>query len=359
MNPEDSLLNWFEVRNETEAGLPKVALKDVDAVAVTVKPGLPVCLKIGAKYALNLCRTGKKPIIPVHHMLAHAVTIRLVEDQLSYPFLTLLMSGGHCILALANSVSEFLVFGNSLDVAPGEAFDKVARRLQLCHVHPTYENLSGGVLIEKFSADGDPFAFEFPYPLRVHDCNFSFSGLMTKAYQHLTKLEATFGSQISDDKLKDLSASFQHAIFRHIAKRLLRAFQYINERHLMPNGHPRYLVLSGGVASNAYIRKGLAYVAERNDFALLCPPKELCTDNGIMIAWCGVEKFIAGEDILYDLPERLEVFSRYAWSFSVIVLNLIAMIIFRVPLGKDISQEIAALHIPASYFKLSLNFSSM
>ncbi|KRY72358.1 putative tRNA N6-adenosine threonylcarbamoyltransferase, mitochondrial, partial [Trichinella pseudospiralis] len=298
-----------------------ITLQNLDAIAVTNKPGMPVCLRVGVDYATNLCRISRKPLIPVHHMAAHAFVVRLAEPRVQFPFLCLLMSGGHCILLLVKSVRDFLTLGNSLDIAPGEAFDKVARRLQLYHVEAVDEHLSGGVLVQKYARGGDRCSFEFPQPLRRRDCNFSFTGLTSAAVRHIEKLESSRDVPIRYDVqlLANFCASFQHALFRHIAKRLLRAFEY---------------VISGGVASNEYFRSGFQFVCSNSGYELRCPPPELCTDNGTMIAWYGAEKYNVGYEVLHNLPEQIPISARD-------------------PLGEDASNDISELQIAPSRMKFN------
>ncbi|KRZ66661.1 putative tRNA N6-adenosine threonylcarbamoyltransferase, mitochondrial, partial [Trichinella papuae] len=313
-----------------------ITLQNLDAIAVTNKPGMPVCLRVGVDYATNLCRISRKPLIPVHHMAAHAFVVRLTEPRVQFPFLCLLMSGGHCILLLVKSVRDFLTLGNSLDIAPGEAFDKVARRLQLYHIEAVDEHLSGGVLVQKYARGGDRCSFEFPQPLRRRDCNFSFTGLTSAAVRHIEKLESSRDVPIRHDVqlLANFCASFQHALFRHIAKRLLRAFEYVAHRSLLQTDGHKCLVISGGVASNDYFRSGFQFVCSNSGYELRCPPPELCTDNGTMIAWYGAEKYNIGYEVLHNLPEQIPISARD-------------------PLGEDASNDISELQIAPSRMKFN------
>ncbi|KRZ09558.1 putative tRNA N6-adenosine threonylcarbamoyltransferase, mitochondrial, partial [Trichinella zimbabwensis] len=313
-----------------------ITLQNLDAIAVTNKPGMPVCLRVGVDYATNLCRISRKPLIPVHHMAAHAFVVRLTEPRVQFPFLCLLMSGGHCILLLVKSVRDFLTLGNSLDIAPGEAFDKVARRLQLYHIEAVDEHLSGGVLVQKYARGGDRCSFEFPQPLRRRDCNFSFTGLTSAAVRHIEKLESSRDVPIRHDVqlLANFCASFQHALFRHIAKRLLRAFEYVAHRSLLQTDSCKCLVISGGVASNDYFRSGFQFVCSNSGYELRCPPPELCTDNGTMIAWYGAEKYSIGYEVLHNLPEQIPISARD-------------------PLGEDASNDISELQIAPTRMKFN------
>jgi len=199
-----------------------------------------------------------------------------------------------------------------VDDAPGEAFDKVARRLKLRHLGVEFASISGGQAIEKLAEKGNFMAFEYVIPMSKHrDCNFSFSGLKSQAQRHIETLEAKHELKGPDmiPQLEDMCASFQHAIFRHLAKRMQRAIEYVELQDWVPNGHEKLIVLSGGVACNGYLRKQLAYVAEQYEFKLKSPPPKLCTDNGIMIAWNGVEKLKRNLSVIQpeNLPSALKI----------------------------------------------------
>ncbi|XP_063231943.1 tRNA N6-adenosine threonylcarbamoyltransferase, mitochondrial isoform X2 [Bacillus rossius redtenbacheri] len=274
---------------------------DLDAVAVTVKPGLPLSLRVGLEYSKQLARAAAKPLIPIHHMEAHALTIRMTR-QVQFPFLVLLISGGHCLLAVARAVDSFLLLGESLDDAPGEAFDKTARRLKLRNL-PEFESLSGGAALQAAAARGDPTAFPFPFMLdRYRDCNFSMAGLKNKVLRHILRQESLHGVEADGliPGVYDLCASFQWAVARHLCQRLQRAVEYVALRELLPPER-RILVVSGGVACNSYITERLAVVCAEYGYTLAVPPPHLCTDNGVMIAWNGVERWVVRAGVTTDL----------------------------------------------------------
>ncbi|XP_075687383.1 tRNA N6-adenosine threonylcarbamoyltransferase, mitochondrial isoform X3 [Rhinoderma darwinii] len=235
-----------------------ISLHDVSAIATTVKPGLALSLGVGLSYSLNLVKHYNKPFIPIHHMEAHALTIRLLH-QVEFPFLVLLISGGHCILAVANGISDFLLLGQSLDASPGEALDKVARRLSLLK-NSECSSMSGGQSIE-----------------------------------YLAQFGIEKGELLSC--AADIATSVQHSVAHHLVKRTQRAILYCKQERLLPSSKAA-LVVSGGVASNEYIRKMLQNLTDDMDMSLLCPPPNLCTDNGVMIAWNGVEKLRIGAGVL-------------------------------------------------------------
>nr|CAD7589593.1 unnamed protein product [Timema genevievae] len=296
-----------------------LGLGDVDAIATTVKPGMALSLLVGMNHGKHLAKTWGKPFIPIHHMEAHALTIRMVT-QVEFPFLVLLISGGHCLLAVAQGVHQFLLLGQSLDDAPGEAFDKTARRMKL-HSLPEFRGLSGGAAIQLAATRGDPLSFQFPFMLSGYrDCNFSMAGLKNKARQHILRQEHEHG--VEGDGIipgvYDLCASVQWGITSHLCQRLQRAMEFISMRDMLPldrrtlvrhcrhkvgtsTGESLSKVVSGGVACNSFITGALGVVCEEYGYSLAVPPPKLCTDNGVMIAWNGVEKWRSGVGVVPDL----------------------------------------------------------
>ncbi|KAM4698580.1 tRNA N6-adenosine threonylcarbamoyltransferase, mitochondrial [Rhinophrynus dorsalis] len=275
-----------------------VSLDEISAIATTVKPGLGLSLGVGLSYSKKLVNQYHKLFIPIHHMEAHALTVRLLH-HVTFPFLVLLISGGHCILAVANGISEFLLLGQSLDEAPGDTLDKIARRLSLIN-HPDCSSMSGGQGIEHLAQYGNREHFKLRIPMSHHqDCNFSFAGLRNHVNQIIQQKETEEG--IHNGQLlscaSDIAAAVQHTIALHIAKRTQRAILFCKKEGLLPSTHTS-LVVSGGVASNGYIRKMLQNVTDAMDMSLLCPPPQLCTDNGIMIAWNGIERLREGVGVL-------------------------------------------------------------
>lgn len=277
-----------------------VSVNELAAIATTVKPGLALSLEVGLQYSLQLVDRYQKPFIPIHHMEAHALTIRLTE-QVEFPFLVLLLSGGHCILAVARGVSDFLLLGQSIDIAPGDMLDKVARRLSLVK-HPECHSMAGGKAIEHLAQTGDWQQYTFRLPMQQYrNCDFSFSGLQSLVNKAILQKEKEEGIQEGEilSCVKDIAAAAQHVVAAHIIQRTHRAMLFCMKNSiLLPK--TATLVVSGGVASNQYIRKGLQTLANANGFAFLSPPPRLCTDNGVMIAWNGIERLRAGCGILYS-----------------------------------------------------------
>lgn len=259
-----------------------INIEDVQAIAVTRGPGLALSLGVGINHAKNLSEKFGKPLIPVHHMEAHALTARLLHP-ISFPFLVLLVSGGHCILLVCEAFGKFFRLGQTLDDSPGEALDKVSRMLRL-HLHPLGLGLPGGAAIENISKYGDPLYYQLPHIMSTRlDCQFSFAGIKT-AVQHIVyelEQKMTTDPSIPIPGCEHIAAAFQQAVFRHIITRTERAIRYCQKQWPMLSN----LVVSGGVASNMYLRIHLESLTSKHGYNLYCPPPYLCTDNGVMIAW--------------------------------------------------------------------------
>ncbi|XP_067085475.1 tRNA N6-adenosine threonylcarbamoyltransferase, mitochondrial isoform X1 [Osmerus mordax] len=271
---------------------------NLSAVATTVKPGLALSLGIGLDFSRDFVKQHQKLFIPIHHMEAHALTVRMLQP-VAFPFLVLLVSGGHSLLALAREIDDFLLLGQTLDEAPGDTLDKVARCLSLIK-HPRCSGMSGGQAIELLAQDGDRLKFSFKTPMGSHyDCDFSFAGVRHQVLMAIMKKEKEEGVEQGAMLLcvNDIAAAAQHTVASHIAKRTHRAILFCKEKRLLPSSNPT-LVVSGGVASNLYIRKVLKIVTDTTGLHLRFPPSKFCTDNGVMIAWNGVERLRGGKGIL-------------------------------------------------------------
>ncbi|XP_032666893.1 probable tRNA N6-adenosine threonylcarbamoyltransferase, mitochondrial isoform X2 [Odontomachus brunneus] len=279
-------------------------LRDVDAVATTTMPGLLNSLNVGNTFGKYLSRVGNKPYIPIHHMEAHALTVRMTE-KVNFPYLVLLISGGHSLLAIVDSVDKFYTLGTTLDNALGEVLDKIARRLKLINI-PEFSHMSGGQAIENAATKAtDPKKFEFSsYLTRKRDCQFSFGAIWSTALEYITNQEKELqidASKIIPDAY-NLCASLQWCIARHICLRTQRAMQFIDEMNLIPQ-EKRTLVISGGVACNNFFARALEIVCSEKGFQFVRTPPRLCNDNGVMIAWNGVERWIANAGVIRDRNE--------------------------------------------------------
>ena len=258
-----------------------VSLEDVDAVAVTAGPGLIGGVLSGVMCAKGICAATGKPLIGVNHLAGHALTPRLTDD-VSYPYLMLLVSGGHCQFLIVHGHERFERIGGTIDDAPGEAFDKSARLVGLAQ--------PGGPSIEAAAQSGDPKSIKLPKPLLDRPgCDMSFSGLKTATLRARDDIVAKKGGLSAQDQ-SDIAASFQFTVAEILAEKTSRALKRYLE--LAPDT-PTFAV-AGGVAANKTIRARLMQVCEKAGVAFTAPPLALCTDNAAMIAYVGIERFAHG-----------------------------------------------------------------
>ena len=259
--------------------------QDVDAVAAAAGPGLIGGVVVGVMAAKALCLALNKPFIAVNHLEGHALAARLTSE-VNYPYLLLLVSGGHCQILIVKGSGDFERLGTTIDDAAGETFDKVAKMLNLGY--------PGGPMIEKMAELGDENRFVLPRPLQNSgDCNLSFSGLKT-AVRKIIESYAADGSIehtiLSKQDTADVCASFQKAVTESLLYKLKKAIFIFRSKY--PQG--RDLVVAGGVAANTYLRGRLQQLAETEGLIFSAPPIRLCTDNGVMIAWAGMERALKG-----------------------------------------------------------------
>ncbi|MEN5228348.1 tRNA (adenosine(37)-N6)-threonylcarbamoyltransferase complex transferase subunit TsaD [Brevundimonas naejangsanensis] len=274
-------------RAMAEAGLDWSAL---DGVAATAGPGLVGGVMVGLSYGKAAALARGLPLIAVNHLEGHAVSARLGAET-TYPFLLLLVSGGHCQLLEVRGIGDMSRLGTTIDDAAGEAFDKIAKAMGLGY--------PGGPALEKLAAGGDGSRFELPRALLGRkDCDFSFSGLKTAA----SRLAQT--CETEQDKA-DLADAVQKAIARQLAERTERAMKDYAEAH-----EHRLFVVAGGVAANKTIRRTLEDLAAKHGFAFLAPPMAYCTDNAAMIALAGAERLEKG------LTSDIDVAARPRWPLD-------------------------------------------
>ncbi|MBB5753768.1 tRNA (adenosine(37)-N6)-threonylcarbamoyltransferase complex transferase subunit TsaD [Prosthecomicrobium pneumaticum] len=266
-----------------------VGFGDLDAVAGTAGPGLIGGLIVGLSTAKAIAFAAGKPLVAVNHLEGHALTARLT-DGLAFPYLLLLVSGGHSQILLVAGVGDYRRLGTTIDDALGEAFDKTAKLLSLAY--------PGGPAVERAAASGDPARFALPRPMLGRPgCDFSFSGLKTAL-----RVEAEAAAPLSEADVADLCAGFQAAVTDVVRDRVGRAMAGFAAE--FPGVDAPALVLAGGVAANRAIRTGLAEEAQKRGFRLVAPPGNLCTDNGAMIAWAGIERLSQGLADGLDAPAR-------------------------------------------------------
>ena len=255
-----------------------VALSDLDGIAVTAGPGLIGGVLSGVMLAKGICAATGLPLIGVNHLAGHALTPRLT-DGLDFPYLMLLVSGGHCQFLVVHGPEKFQRLGGTIDDAPGEAFDKTAKLLGLPQ--------PGGPSVEAEALLGDPRRFNFPRPLLDRPgCDLSFSGLKTALLRARDTIVAEKGGLTVQDR-RDLCAGFQQAVADVLAEKTCRALVIFDHC-------PAVLAVAGGVAANKALRGALETVCDAKNARFLAPPLALCTDNAAMIAWAGIERFRNG-----------------------------------------------------------------
>ncbi len=271
-----------------------IGFADLDAVAATGGPGLIGGVMVGVATAKAIALATGKPFLAVNHLEGHALTARLTH-RLDFPYLLLLASGGHCQLLAVLGVGDYRRLGSTIDDAAGEAFDKVAKMLDLGY--------PGGPLVERAAAAGDPARFALPRPMKGRPgCDFSFSGLKNA----VRLLVAALPQPLSATDAADVAAGFQAAVAESIADRTRHAVAEFRAR--WPHGAA--LVVAGGVAANHALGDALAVVAGQAGLAFVAPPLALCTDNAAMIAWAGVERFRLG------LVDGLDFAPRPRWPLD-------------------------------------------
>lgn len=274
-------------RAMAEAGIDYAAL---DGVAATAGPGLVGGVMVGLSYGKAVALARGLPLIAVNHLEGHAVSARLGAET-TYPFLLLLVSGGHCQLLEVRGIGDMSRLGTTIDDAAGEAFDKIAKAMGLGY--------PGGPALEKLAASGDGSRFDLPRALLGRkDCDFSFSGLKTAASRLAQTCETEQGKA-------DLADAVQKAIARQLAERTERAMTAYAEQH-----ETRHFVVAGGVAANKTIRRTLEDLATKHGFSFLAPPMVYCTDNAAMIALAGAERLEKG------LTSDIDVAARPRWPLD-------------------------------------------
>ena len=275
-----------------------VGLADLDGIAATAGPGLIGGVMVGLTTAKALALASGKPLIAVNHLMGHALTARLTHG-VAFPFLLLLVSGGHCQLLGVGGADDFRLYGSTIDDAVGEAFDKTAKILGLPY--------PGGPAVEEAAKTGNPRAYDLPRPMVTghnarKSADFSFSGLKTAL------------RQLADNQgvcVPDASASFQQAVLDILTDRTHFAMQRF--RADFPGGNT--LVVAGGVAANQAIGAALGRLCAAEGFGLRVPPPRLCTDNAAMIAWAGVER-LTSKEMVSGAGDSLDISPRARWPLG-------------------------------------------
>jgi len=264
----------------------------IDAVAATTGPGLIGGVIVGTMTGKAIASVLNKPFIAINHLEGHALTARLT-DKVEFPYLLLLISGGHCQIIIAESLGKYRKIGGTLDDALGEAFDKTAKMLGIGY--------PGGAKLEATAKSGNPLRFTLPMPLKGRQgCDFSFSGLKTAV--RLAIIEHNIESE---QDIADICASFQYTAGEVLKDRMKNALEIFSSQYESKN-----LVVAGGVAANQYLKQALSQVADEYGFTVITPPIILCTDNAAMIAWAGIERLKLG------LTSPLDTEPRARWALS-------------------------------------------
>jgi N6-L-threonylcarbamoyladenine synthase len=314
------------VVNEALANAGLSSVEDVDAIGVTVGPGLEICLRVGCNKARELAIKYKKPFVGIHHLEAHILMARLPFDEsaefttggsdniheskrtIEFPFLALLVSGGHCQLMKCLGVGRYEIIGGTIDDSLGEAFDKTARLLGL----PV--GGGGGPAVEKLAKEGDPKIVQLPIPLQKRkDFDFSYAGLKTAVRMKAEKIAVERGLDSVDDLSREdranIASSFQNVAIKHIEQRLKRTMDLLESQE----DGIRSLAVVGGVAANQELRSRLEVICSSRPepWEMMVPPPRLCTDQGAMAAWAAIERIMVGSS---DIPDDQEVFARFPFQ---------------------------------------------
>jgi N6-L-threonylcarbamoyladenine synthase len=275
-------IDWITKKAIKDSGKK---LEDIDAIASTAGPGLIVCLSVGLSFGKTLALSLKKPFVAVNHLEGHALSPKL-NSKLNYPYLLLLISGGHSQYLSVEGLGKYKRLGTTIDDALGEAFDKTAKILGI--------EFPGGPQIEILANKGNPHKFDLPKPIfNKGGCNLSFAGLKTAI------LKISKNIKTNQDKF-DLAASFQKTIEEILYKKTKIAFEEFKKRNKKNKIYN--FVIAGGVAANQKIRKKLINLCEKENFNPIFPSKELCGDNAAMIAMVGLEKFKLNQFSRLDHP---------------------------------------------------------
>eukprot|EP00549_Striatella_unipunctata_P003833 CAMPEP_0118674756 /NCGR_PEP_ID=MMETSP0800-20121206/1064_1 /TAXON_ID=210618 ORGANISM="Striatella unipunctata, Strain CCMP2910" /NCGR_SAMPLE_ID=MMETSP0800 /ASSEMBLY_ACC=CAM_ASM_000638 /LENGTH=428 /DNA_ID=CAMNT_0006569985 /DNA_START=115 /DNA_END=1402 /DNA_ORIENTATION=+ len=297
---------------------------DVDAIGVTVGPGLEICLRVGCNRARELAMQYNKPFVGVHHLEAHILMARLPDEAslseneelvnvpatndthesqrtVGFPFMALLVSGGHCQILKCLGIGRYSILGGTLDDSLGEAFDKTARLLGL----PV--GGGGGPAVERLAREGDPNSVTLPLPLaRRQSSDLSYAGLKTAVRLAVEKMQIEQDVEELDHNSKaDVAASFQNMAIKHIEKKLGRAMAMVEDEGI------KNLAVVGGVAANTELRSRIDTMCKDRGWRMFVPPPRLCTDQGSMSAWAAIERLMMGSS---DSAEDQDVFARYPFG---------------------------------------------
>ena len=271
----------------------KISLNDIDGIAATAGPGLIVCLTVGLNIGKSIAAFSNKPFIGVNHLEGHALSPGL-EKKIEFPYLLLLISGGHTQYLIVKDVNQYEQLGTTIDDALGEAFDKTAKMLGLGY--------PGGPAVEKFSKLGDKDYFKLPEPIiNKAGCNLSFAGLKTAVLRESKKING------NDSMKYNLAASFQNTINKILFKKTKVAIETFKDRTKKKEVQ---LIVAGGVAANKSIRENLSNLAKEMNFKTIYPDLKFCGDNAAMIAWTGIKRFKK------NLIDKIDISAKSRWPLD-------------------------------------------
>ena len=271
----------------------KLSISDMDGVAATAGPGLIVCLTVGLNVGKSIAAFANKPFVAVNHLEGHALSPGL-ENKIKFPYLLLLISGGHSQYLIVKDINEYEQLGTTIDDALGEAFDKTAKMLDLGY--------PGGPSVEKFAKLGDKNSVKLPEPIiNRAGCNLSFAGLKTAVLRESKKING-------EDELKyNLAASFQNTINKILYKKTKVAVDMFRKKTKKENFQ---LIVAGGVAANESIRNNLSNLSKEMNFKTIYPDLKFCGDNAAMIAWAGIQRFKK------NLIDNVDVSAKSRWPLD-------------------------------------------
>ena len=270
-----------------------ININNIDGISATAGPGLIVCLTVGLNIGKAISGSLSKPFVAVNHLEGHALSAK-INQKINFPFLLLLISGGHSQFLEVNGINNYKRLGTTIDDALGEAFDKTAKLLGI--------EFPGGPIIEDWAKKGNRNYFKLPKPIfKKGGCNMSFAGLKTAVLR--------ISRNLKDDKEKfHLAASFQKTINDILYEKTKVAMEIFSKNKI--NKNDNIFVIAGGVASNLSIRENLIQLSKEKKFIPVFPPKDLCSDNAAMIAWAGIERY------KLKLVDNLECKSRARWPLD-------------------------------------------
>lgn len=293
-----------------------IEASQLSGVAVASGPGLAPCLDVGLTWSSQLAQSLSLPLFGVHHLEAHINVARFEYEEIQYPHLALVISGGHTELWLVKGLGQILILGRCLDDAIGEAFDKAFRLIGLTR----NDEEPQGAALERWATQGDHTAFHLPpgmqhRPSTVQSCDFSYSGVKTALARQMKLLHASSDSSIPPSTLSNLSASFQHAVTAQLLSRLRNASQWAKQNY----PEVKQLVMAGGVACNQFIRNKINEECQKQGLKLFVPRPSYCSDNGVMIGWLGISQLLQQRRTGQTMSKPYDIQHQPQWTAGEVI----------------------------------------